>query len=174
MQMTVEADTAEDPLEKRKKGLSKHAGMLLELCYATLSGLGDKGISEIIKDGSLACLRSVAEDASGALCESVRELRVALQTHRRIIAVEAGSAAPPPCTRTLTRYDSQTDESSHSKAAIDQERNGVWKNAQGCANRVVVWSRPHVHRFVKYANGGAINNLKGKVAEYHLRLRVLC
>ena len=88
IQNDVGDEAAGDPLEKKKKGLSKHAGMLLELCYCSFSGLADGDVEKLIKDGSIASLSKMREDGGGPTGEHLRELCTALEAHRRVIAVD--------------------------------------------------------------------------------------
>ena len=115
----------------------------------------------MVKGGSLDAMRKMKEDAGGQTGASLRDVRAALQTHRRIIAVEATSAAPPPSSRTLHRYDSEASESGGtSKDVLNTERNEIWKNAQSMrkkAAQIGLWSACSTA-----ANAGALHKLFAK------------
>ena len=168
-------DSGETAVERKKKDMSKHAGMMLELCFAACSGLADTELAEVIKGGSLEAMQKMKEDAGGATGASLREVRAALQTHRRIIAVEATSAAPPPSSRTLHRYDSEASESgANSKDELHTERNEVWRNAQAMrkkAAQIGLWSASPSQASTGalqqvFAKSGAVS-LRGKATESH-------
>ena len=130
----------EDPLEKKKKGLSKHAAMLLELCYCSFCGLADGDVATLINDGSLASLSKMREDGGGPTGEHLRELCTALEAHRRVIAVDSGATAPPPSSRTLARYNSEASDgdidSIERKEQLAQERQEAWTKAQTLRKKV--------------------------------------
>ena len=130
----------------------------------------------MIKGGSLEGMQKMKEDAGGATGASLREVRAALQTHRRIIAVDATSTAPPPSSRTLQRYDSEASESGGtSKDLINTERNEIWKNAQTMrkkAAQIGLWGASSTQASTGalqkvFAKCGAVNSLKGKPTESH-------
>ena len=116
-----------------EKHLSKHAGLLLEQCYCAYAGLSDKHLVDALAENvSLASLASklTSSGGGGPVGEALRELRSALQSHRRIIAVDITASAPPPSTRTLVRYDSEAAEEGQSRAQADKERQEAWGKAQ--------------------------------------------
>ena len=150
--------------------------MLLELCFAAYSGLADKQLADVIKEGSLASMEKLKEDTGGFVGEAMRELRAALQTHRRIIAVDARATPPPPGTRTLKRYDSETmEEGAGRKEEIAQERNDVWKNAQSMRKKTAqigVWTAGGAGATMAslqkiYQKCALVKAFKGKLKEAH-------
>ena len=169
----------EDPLEERKKTLSKHAGMLCELLFCAFSGDTDQLLknSMVNNEGavSLASLYALREDGGGALGQHLREFVTAAESHKRVITVDTAGSAPPPGQKTLKRYAS--DESEHGGEAAKElaaERQELWKNAQALrkkSSQIVQWPHstpngPAVEK-VYQRGGGAVKDFKGKKGENH-------
>lgn len=165
---------AQDILATKKKNLGKHAGQLLELCYALYTGLGDKNLGDAVaKEGTLSKLPKLAEDGGGLIGDHFRSLRAAMASHRRIIAVEATAAPPPVATRVLKQWDSEASEAGGATRAQEEEdRQEVWRSAQALRRKsaaVVPWAfdtgAAGLNRLL--VKPGPVRDFKGKAKEAH-------
>jgi len=171
-------EDATDPVEARKKDLSKHCAMLLDLLYCAMAGDADIALKAALAadtSAGLNALEKLKVDGGGILGAHLREFISAVHSHRRVIAAaEAGASAPPPGQRALKRFDSQTDDvPDESARQLQLERQELWKSAQALRRKtsfVGQWMPPlsgEAGAAKAYNKCSALRDFKGKQKELH-------
>ena len=130
----------------------------------------------LAENASLASLATklTSSKGGGSVGEALRELRSALQSHRRVIAVDGTANAPPPSTRTLVRYDSDAAEEGQTRAQSEKERQETWTKAQQLRRKiatVLVGPSGSAATLARaetvYEKSAAVSGFKGQPRERH-------